>query len=172
MPVPISVGDAILLSQIAYNLGLALTSGRKAASAEFSEIQNLLYTLSRALKLLAHDLRNEESTKADQSSKLREETDGEDTTLPQMIMNCRGMLMHLENLVAEYKDIDVKLNPQKAERRWKEEAWINWKKLLWTKESDEIAKIKLSLTTHINGINLAVGAINKWVALSAINSVH
>src|SRR6266480_180530 len=155
MALPISVGDAILLSQIAYNLGVALTSGRRAASAEFSEIQDLLYTLSRALNLLAHDLPGEESTKTD-----REETDGEDATLQQMIANCRGTLRHLENLVVKYRDIDMKLNPQKAERRWKEEAWIrvNWKKLLWTKESGEIAKIKVSLTTHINGVNLAVGA--------------
>src|SRR5262245_16150457 len=123
MMLPISVGDAILLSQIAYNLGLALTSGRKAASAEFSEIQDLLYTLSGALKLLARDLPDEESNETDQSSESRDAAmDGEDATLLQMIMNCQDTLRHLENLVTKYRDIDAKLNPQKAGRRWKDEA--------------------------------------------------
>jgi hypothetical protein len=158
MALPISIGDAILLSQIAYNLGVALTSGRKAASAEFSEIQGLLYTLSGALKLLVRDLPEEESSRADQSSKLRDE---EMDSLLQMIKSCQGTLRQLENLVSKYRDIDAGLNLQRPGRRWMEEARINWTKVLWAKERDEIAKIKVSLATHINGVNLAVGAINK-----------
>lgn len=173
MSLPISVGDAILLSQIAYNLSQALTSGRKGASAEFAEVQDLLNTLSGALKLLARDLPAEETTKTDQAPKVRQgDLDGEDAALLQMIMNCRGTLKQLENLVAKYKDIDAKSVAQKAEKRWTDEARINWKKILWTKEGAEISKIKVSLTAHINGVNLAVGAINKSEALSTVNIIH
>jgi len=169
MSLPISVGDAVLLAQIAYNLGKAFSSGRKSAPVEFSEIQDLLYTLSEALKLLSRDLPDD--ALVDGSSVPHEdvEADGENALLSQMIINCRGTLTHLNTLVEKYMDLDSSAQ-QKGERRWKDIARKNWKMVIWTKEGGDIAKLKVTLTAHINGLNLAVGAINKSVFTSLLSS--
>ncbi|KAF2184897.1 hypothetical protein K469DRAFT_175445 [Zopfia rhizophila CBS 207.26] len=162
MAVPISVGDAILLSRIAYNLGKAFTSGRKSAPAEFTEIQDLLYTLSGALKLLARDLPDHAVGKGQRSSEQgTEEINEEDALLSQMIVSCRTTLSYLNVLVEKYMDLDTNATHQSNERHWKDEIRKNWKKILWTKEGGDISKLKVTLSAHINGLNLAVGAINK-----------
>src|SRR5437764_5901938 len=93
MALPISVGDAILLSQIAFGLGQAFTSGRKSAPAEFAEIQDLLYTLSKGLKLLSRDLPKDELNETENRLESWGSQDEEENALlSQMIMNCQSTL--------------------------------------------------------------------------------
>jgi len=162
MSLPVSVSDAILLAQIAWGVGQAFTSGRKSAPAEFAEIQDLLFTLSEALKVLARDL--PESNHVSQAERAAaEEGDvahADHALLAQMIMNCRSTLTHLKLMVDKYTVIE-KESRQNEQRKWKDEVKRNWKKLLWTKEGGDIIKLKTTLTAHINGLNLAVSAINK-----------
>jgi hypothetical protein len=161
MSLPISVGDAILLSQIALKIGRAFTSGRKSAPAEFSEVQDLLFGLSEALKLLAKDLPDDALSSTSGRSEIEQRAvDDEASLLCQMILNCRSTLTHLKTLVDKYMILDTK-NTDQSEKRWKEELVKNWKKILWTKEGGDIVKLKTTLTTHINCLNLAVSAINK-----------
>jgi hypothetical protein len=162
MSLPISIGDAILLAQIAYKLSQAFSSGRKAAPAEFSEIHDLLYTLSEALELLSRDLPDDSLVDGSTVPRADDEADGENALLSQMIINCRGTLTHLNTLVEKYMDLDSSAQ-HKGEPRWKDIARKNWKTVMWTKEGGDIAKLKVTLTAHINGLNLAVGAINKSV---------
>jgi len=162
MSLPISVGDAILLSQIAWNVGKALTSGRKSAPAEFAEIHDLLFTLSEALKVLAEDLPdNNPVTQTRTITKGQSNgAQAENMLLTQMVMNCRSTLTHLKSMVDNYMELD-KASGQKQQKKWKDEAKKNWKKLLWTKEGGDIIKLKTTLTAHINGLNLALSAINR-----------
>lgn len=162
MSLPISVGDTILLSQIAWSIGKAFTSGRKSAPAEFSEIQDLLFTLGEALKVLAKDLpgSNQVAQAEIAAERQDEEAQAENVLLAQMVMNCRSTLTHLKSMVDKYMELDTK-GGQKDQKKWKDEAKKNWKKLLWTKEGGDIMKLKATLTAHINGLNLALSAINK-----------
>lgn len=167
MALPVSIGDAILLSQIAYNLGNAFSSGRKSAPAEFAEIRDLLFTLSGALKLLARGLPDADSTEGRSISRSdTEQTDEEHALLAQIIVNCRSTLSHLQALVEKYTALDTKPSQKDEDRRWTDEIRENLKKILWTREGGGVAKLKLTLIAHINGLNLAVGAINKSVTSS------
>ncbi|KAF2463984.1 uncharacterized protein BDR25DRAFT_104635 [Lindgomyces ingoldianus] len=164
MGIPISVGDAILLSQIAWSIGEAFTSGRKSAPAEFAEIQDLLFTLGEALKVLAKDLpvgnqvAQAERVADGQADNAVPEAD--DALLAQMILNCRSTLTYLKAMVDRYMELD-KNDGQRGQKKWKDEVKKNWKKLLWTKEGGDIIKLKTTLSAHINGLNLALSAINK-----------
>jgi hypothetical protein len=52
MASPVSIGDAILLAKIAFNIGKAFTSGAKSAPNEFLEIQSLLTSISESLAII------------------------------------------------------------------------------------------------------------------------
>jgi hypothetical protein len=162
MSLPVSVGDAILLAQIAWGIGQAFTSGRKSAPAEFAEIHDLLFTLTEALKVLARDLPdNNQVSQAERADRSEDEVaEADNALLAQMIMNCRSTLTHLKAMVDEYMVMDDKTG-QKDQKKWKDEVKKNWKKLLWTREGGDIVKLKTTLTAHINGLNLALSAINK-----------
>jgi hypothetical protein len=163
MSLPVSIGDAILLANIAYSLGQAFTSGRKSAPAEFADVQNLLYTLSNALKLVAQDGPSTVLTRrSSQGPGNGQDQNGEDenAVILQSVANCRVTLEHLQLLVTKYMDLDPKSigdNPKK----WKDEIKRNWKKIVWTREGAGLDKLKITLTAHINGLNLAMTAYNK-----------
>jgi hypothetical protein len=153
MAFSIGIGDIILLSKFALNVGRAFTSGRKAAPPEFHEVQALLSSLSDALDVIAKDL---------PSSRDIANSDGGDLNalVGQIYSNCRKTLVHLETLVGKYLELDIN---QGAERRWKEEMRKCWKKIIWTQEGGAIASLKLTFTSHINALNLAINAMHKWV---------
>jgi hypothetical protein len=157
MALPVSIGDALMLSKIAFSIGQAFTSGRKSAPAEFLEVQNLLYSLSKALELLARDVPDETQIGAKGSS---QQPEAVDSILSHIITNCRITLVHLETLVSRYTELD-QANPASGVRKWKDELRKNWKKLRWTTEGEGLEKLKVTLTAHINGLNLAVSAINQ-----------
>lgn len=50
MPFSVSIGDVVLITQIAWTLAQAFTKGRKSAPAEFCEVESQLYSLSAALE--------------------------------------------------------------------------------------------------------------------------
>ena len=162
MSLPISVGDAILLSQIAWSIGKAFTTGRKSAPAEFAEIQDLLFTLGEALQVLSKDLpgSNQVAQAERPAGRQDEEAQAENALLAQMVMNCRSTLTHLKSMVDKYMELDNK-GEQKDQKKWKDEVKKNWKKMLWTKEGGDIMKLKTTLTAHINGLNLALSVLNK-----------
>lgn len=162
MSVPISVGDAILLAKIAYNIGQAFTTGRKSAPAEFQEIQNLLFSLGSALKVLAQDLPDDVLCRpGSPSTRDFDGVEGEVALLSQLMINCRSTLNFLSTLVDHYKVIGEG-EGKKEGSRWKEDLLKTWKRITWTKEGGDIAKLKLTLTTHINGLNLALNAMNRY----------
>ena len=171
MALPVSVGDAILLSRIAFSIGRAFTSGRKSAPAEFSEIQDLLFGLSEALKLLAKDLPDGVDEKDQGNTEEQQERlDNEIGLLAQMILNCGSTLVHLKTLVDKYMVLDEKSGKQQEKRKWKDEIIKNWRTILWTKEGGDIAKLKVTLTTHINCLNLAVSTITKYFSPVLVHS--
>src|SRR6266511_3940279 len=158
MALPVSIGDAILLSQLACRLGRAFTSGPKSAPAEFQEVQNLLYSLSKALELVethvastSSGIRNNGTNQAPVNPNQEESLD-QGEFLDRMISGCRGTLSHLESLVDKYTDLkgksDVEL--ESGHWRWTREIKDNWKKVRWTTEGGDLDKLKRTLVIHID----------------------
>ncbi|KAI1204995.1 uncharacterized protein F4807DRAFT_454253 [Annulohypoxylon truncatum] len=52
MPFTPSIGDVVMMAQIAWKLAQAFTKGRKSAPAEFCEVENQLYSLSATLEAI------------------------------------------------------------------------------------------------------------------------
>lgn len=141
-----------MLSRLSYDIALAFTSGRKSAPAEFREVQNQLYSLSTALDSFK-SLATQSEEIADQSP-----IDG----ISAIIQNCRITLEHLEQLVKKYmviQDPDDQSTPRK--RQWSAEVLRNWKKVKWTREGGDLAKLQHNLGVHISSLNLAVAVENR-----------
>lgn len=151
-----------MLSQLAHDIALAFTSGRKSAPAEFQEVQNQLYSLSTALESFK-SLSTEGKEQTDQRP-----VDG----ISAIIQNCRMTLKHLESIVNKYmviQDQDDKSKPHK--RQWSAEISKNWKKVRWTREGGDLAKLQHNLGVHINSLNLTVAVTNRY-ACSYLIGVH
>src|SRR6266498_445431 len=96
----ISIGDILMLSGLAYTLGKTLTTGRASAPAEFQEVQNQLFAISNALKLLSATLEKSGSLDVD-----RVVGPEEDEILGRMVENCSSTLKHLDNVLKKYPEL-------------------------------------------------------------------
>ncbi len=61
MASPVSIGDLMMLSSLAWRIGSAFTSGRAGAPAEFQEVENELISLKTALGVLLDTLNGDHS---------------------------------------------------------------------------------------------------------------
>jgi hypothetical protein len=155
-----------MLSELAYHLAHAFTSGRKSAPAEFQEVQNQLYTLGGALDVLASDGPKDLSSSQVAVAEAAEgKADKQDEIIERMILNCRTTLQHLELLVDKYMEInpEAKGSGQTGLRKWREDMKRNWKKIKWTTEDGDLNKLRNNLAVHINGLNLALSAMHRCV---------
>lgn len=152
----IGIGDILMLSGLAYSIGKALTNGRTGALAEFQEVQNQLFAISNALKLLSTTLQKSESSRQDLVLTL------EDDTLIRMVENCSATLKHLENVLEKYPELRSDAGAaeidEASRRKWKQRLKTNIKKIKWTTEGADLDKLKQNLAIHINALNLAIAA--------------
>lgn len=172
MASPVSIGDALLMGQLAYRLGRAFTSGRKSAPKEFREVENQLYSLSAVLRLLSNRQVVDSDGYAlnmDLSLAPRLQIKGDyhsDDILGLMIQNCQETLKHLESIVEKYSAIRESSKENRGARKslgrkWRRELTDNWKKIMWTTEGGDLGTLRSQLTVHTNSLNLVVGIINK-----------
>lgn len=61
MASPVSIGDLMMLSSLAWKIGSAFTSGRAGAPAEFQEVENELQSLKTSLGVLLDTLSGDHS---------------------------------------------------------------------------------------------------------------
>lgn len=173
MAFSVSIGDGILLSTLALRLGRAFRSGLKSAPSEFQEVENQLYSLSQALEILATDRKIAREAQDDSeinatSGRNRGELEKHDDKIALMLSNCRITLSHLELIVDKYTELksDNEQPDQVGDSRWRKELKENWKKLRWTTEGGDLTKLRGNLAVHIDGLNLAISAINRSVSRS------
>jgi hypothetical protein len=147
MAFQISIGDVLMLSKLAFDIAAAFTSGRKSAPAEFQEVQNQLYSLSKAL----------DSFKSVPSKDTDDDNSHPEDGISAIIQNCRFTLEHLQLLVDKYMVISNDNDKSKPHiKQWSTEVSKNWKKVRWTREGGDLAKLQHNLGVHINSLNLAV----------------
>lgn len=151
---PLSVGDAILLASIAYEVGKAFSSGAKSAPAEFAEVQSLLFSIGNALDLVG------KTTKGWIPQNVSKDTS---TQLDGILKNCHTVLKSLKHFVEKYSVLDssqASNSGAKGVRVWKREIIKNFKKVAWTTEGEGIYKLKQTLTAHVQALSLGVTAMN------------
>jgi hypothetical protein len=151
----IGIGDVLTLSGLAYNLGKILTSGRREAPAEFQEVQNQLFAISNALKLLSTTLKKSGSSGD-------EDPEEEEEILGRMVENCSATLMHLDKILKKYPELRLDSEKEQFDenthRKWRQELKDNIKKIKWTTEGADLDKLRHNLATHVNALNLAIAA--------------
>lgn len=153
----IGIGDIVLLSNLAHSIGKAITSGRKGAPAEFQEVQNQLFAISKALSFLS--AAHKQSSVSD-----FDEVTPEDEILGRMIKNCGVTLRHLDEILKNYPELragsERREVDEKFHQKWKQDLKDNIKKIKWTTEGQGLDKLIHDLGTHVNALNLAITSRN------------
>lgn len=169
LPSPISIGDAIALSNIAWNIAKTFLPGATDAKNEFKELHGLLCSLTNALRLVGETFRPED--RYPEPGGIADVPDHRNDTvsiISQTLSHCNDILGDLKRFIETYstlnQDSDSALDTSSATgRNWPAKMKRNWKKLLWMAEGDNISGLKQSLIVHIQTLNLAIATTNRSV---------
>ena len=154
-PTP-SIGDILMLSQLAWKIGCAFTAGRAGAPAQFHEVENELRSLTTAITLLAESLDEDGSLLARSDERTREGLD-------KILSCCRQTLDDLDAFVSQYQEIR---RPDEAgglatQRAWRSMLLRNYKKIMWTTEGGDIQSLRNMLAMHTQSISLTLQALQR-----------
>jgi hypothetical protein len=170
-----SVGDIILLSQLAYKLYSTITAGRRAATKDLQELADVLFGLRCALDHLGNAAKDVSPTASEES----QATNAIEVQqkLHTMVLSCRATLQELDSVTKKYReaaeladtdvvdeDADFRLeleassNPSKKRpiARFKEKARVNWMKIRWDMERNSLGEYRVKLQSHTDAINLVL----------------
>ena len=166
MASPVSFGDAVAMSKIAWRIAHAFTKGRTSAPAEFREVENQLYSLSAALTAFKDVCGSDVAALAIDPSHLParfhdEKQDG-GHTVSRILNSCGETLAHLEKIVDDYAVVATQSTkgPAKSRlQRWTADLVKNYKKIAWTTEAGDLAALRSQLMVHTNSLDLVLGII-------------
>ncbi|KAI9783855.1 MAG: hypothetical protein M1816_001156 [Peltula sp. TS41687] len=153
----ISIGDVLMLSQVAWKLGCAFTAARAGAPEAFLAVEDELVRLTTALDQLAETLDDDAETLANTNETTQ-------AGISRVLIRCRQTLQDLNSFTARYLD-PTRSNPgapngeQAVERSWKKVLIKNWSTVWWTPEGGSIDDLLESLQTHANSIALIIHAL-------------
>lgn len=169
---PVSIGDAILLSQLAYQLGKTLSIGRKLAPTTHTRAQNQLFALSHALRSIAAEASsddidgNSHDTDEDYhvSGNPRSARNQESTAkLQTMLEHCDEVLERLRALIEKYTSIGQSTDKNYPNRaaKWRAELKNNLKKVKWSMKEGDVEKLQRELAVHIDSLTLVMSGSTK-----------
>ncbi|KAI1738271.1 hypothetical protein F4680DRAFT_467494 [Xylaria scruposa] len=152
----VSIGDAILLAQIAWRLAQTFTTGRQSAPAEFHEIENELYALGAALAAAENDHNNLQSLTNQAVRENSQSVIATQDTFEHIIQNFKQVLAHLEEIVDKYTIVSEKPDPQKPKsKRWSQSILKNWRKIEWTTEKGDLNTLRSQIMVYTNRKDLS-----------------
>lgn len=168
LPSPISIGDAIALSNIAWNIAKAFLPGATDAKDEFKELHGLLCSLNNALRLVGETFRLENECPETGRIDANDHRNNAVSIMSETLSHCNDILGDLKRFIEAYSILDqhsdsALVTSSAPGRNWPAQMKRGWKKLLWTAEGDNISGIKQSLTVHIQTLNLAIATTNRSV---------
>ena len=161
MAAPVSVGDILMLSQVAWRLTCAFTAGRANAPSQFQEVENELKGLTSSLTMLAESLDADGSLLARADGKTRE-------GMVSILSCCSQSLDELDTFVNSYQDIrrvDQPGGGHAVQRSWRSFFLKNYKTIIWTTEGGNIQSLRNMLAMHTQSITIAVEALQTFVTL-------
>jgi hypothetical protein len=166
-----SVGDIILVSQIAYKLHTSVTAGRHAASKDLKELGDVLFGLRCSLNHLGNVAEEIFSSATDDAR-------GADArgNLDAMIRSCGDTLEELDKLTRKYRDAagipDGDENGacvgtgEGVKRSKMERLKVNWRKIRWDAERHSLSEYRVKLQSHTDAINILLNAF-LWCVLAS-----
>lgn len=167
LPSPISIGDAIALSNVAYDIAKAFLPGGTSAQEDFKELHGLLCSLTHSLQGLGEILclKDESTRSGDKKDAVRDNTV---SNILEILSNCNDILGKFKRFVENYSTLEQtsssSSNPSSASgRRWPINLKRKWMNIQWTAESDNISALKQSLSLHIQALNLAISKADRLV---------
>jgi hypothetical protein len=152
-------GDIVLLSKLAYDLYSSVTTGRKAASRDLQELEDVLFNLRCALDHLG-DVAKDVVGRADSQPSGQELHQ----KLNRMMASCGTTLKELDGVTKKYResilssdetDKTKKRNLGDVTKRVK----VNWKKVRWDQEKQSLQQYREKLRSHTDAINLVLNSI-------------
>lgn len=171
LPSPISIGDAIALSNIAWSIAKAFLPGSTRAKDDFKELHGLLCSLTNALRLVGEAFRFEDRYSEPAGiTDIPDNRNGTVSIISETLSHCNDILGDLKRFIDTYSILDQESDsaPNTSStpgRHWPAQMKRSWMKLLWTAEGDNISALKQSLTVHIQTLNLAIATTNRSVSL-------
>ena len=153
----ISIGDVMMLSQLAWKIGCAFKAGRAGAPAEFQEVENELNGLTKSITLLAETLDNDDSIIARADDKTKEGVD-------KILECCRQTLENLQAFVEQYQEIKRPngASSPAVQRSWRQLLIRNYKTIWWTTEGGNIQALRNMLQIHVSSIQLIMQALQRY----------
>jgi uncharacterized damage-inducible protein DinB len=155
-----SIGDIILLSQLTYRLYSSVSSGRKDASRDLRELEDVLFSLRCALIHLGE-------AAEDVLDRTKEESQALKTKLDKMMNACGATLKDLEAVTEKYRDVIVNEAGREHDERLakrsfanlKRSAKVNWRKVRWGLEKQSLQQYREKLRAHADAINIILNSL-------------
>jgi hypothetical protein len=141
-----SIGDVLMLSQVAWRAGRAFTGGnRKTSPREFLDVEDELNRLSKSLKALAESLFSDE-TESFVSQADRHSQEG----VAAIFLSCKRTLDDLESYIEHNQVIrkNKTLGGYTIERSWSNLVLSNYRNMMWTAEGGSIYNLRDMLAMH------------------------
>ena len=154
-----SIGDLLMLSQLAWKIGRAFTKGRRGAPAEFLEVETECKGLTTALKLVA------ECLLADRSN-IVYHADAETVASVATILNsCEHTLKDLESLLQQYQTVRTYRTSagNATEVGWSDLVLHSYKTMMWTSEGGDVQVLRNMLNMHTQTITTTLQALQRCV---------
>ncbi|KAF2021492.1 hypothetical protein BU24DRAFT_21569 [Aaosphaeria arxii CBS 175.79] len=153
-----SIGDILMLSRIAYDLYTSISAGRKAASRDLRELEDVLFSLRCSLEHLG-------DVSKDVLARTATQHGGPDfkANLNRMIASCGTTLQELDDMTKKYREIGIDKDlPQGSINAAVKKTLdyriqrmkVNWKKIRWDQEKQSLQSYREKLKTHTDAINL------------------
>lgn len=154
-----SIGDVLMLSQVAWRTGRAFTSGRANAPREFHQIELELNGVAKALKLLAEVLLSDGPEQLIQQAEPYIQN-----ALTTILLSSKRTLDDLESLIDQYQVIKKNRTSggYTVERSWSELVIQNYGSMMWTTEGGNIQDLRELLHLHTASISLTKNALQRY----------
>lgn len=165
MASPVTVGDALLLSKLAYKLARGLNSDRNGVPQVFKEVKSQLEAVGNALNLCW--LRYERSTPSSLEPARNIDALESEPTIKVMIANCKTCLKRLEVLVEKYDILDQKPGSSITSSfslgaKLKRSTTGQYKRIKFLVKDAELKAIRNDLGIHLASINLAISGTPRY----------
>jgi hypothetical protein len=169
-----SVGDIILLSQLAYKLYAAVTSGRRNASHDLKELEDVLFGLRCALDHLRH-VANDISATATAATIDQQDSAAIEMRrkLNQMVQSCATTLEELDAVTKKYREgvkpgaieeaeDDASTTQRRGKKppiavgKLKRSVASNFIKVRWDMDKQALKVYRDKLQSHTDAINIVL----------------
>jgi hypothetical protein len=175
-----SVGDIVLISQLAYRLYSAVTNSGTGRTKDLQELGDALFGLRCALDHLGQTW-NDISARA--SSRGNSESEKMRRNLNMMIDSCASTLNELDTKTQKYRDIDVEggiqdqnisgggtsSTRQRTLERWRTLLKVQYTRINWDFKRVSLNEYRQKLQAHTSALNIVLCTFIWYVFCSVVH---